>query len=326
MSDTITIRIKKPGMIWLAVIVSLLLHLLLIIAYFPDLLPPEASTIAQGPMQVTLAPNPNSIKEGNKAKEKSELAKAALPKSKPQVKPTPKKAKPKKTKRKQKATPAKPSKLKPKETKANVLAVQRQETERPEFIIPEKAVNPPSEQTVTTVVVPSSMPSPPVTREAPTDMMSLIKQRRQERAARGDPSAINALEEGKLNGQSVKKNVDDIIQQNLRQPGTNGIFTVTTLNRFEGTFSFQGWKGEFSNAQRRFYRVDTFSTSEDIRVLMVSKMIDIIRTHYAGDFQWQSRRLGETVTLSARPKDHTQLVRFLLTEFQLQFDQFLHYR
>ncbi len=323
MSDTLfTLRIKKPDTIWLAVIVSLLVHVLIAVFHWEILLPPDEGDIARGPIQVTLAPNPEAKTEGNRAKEKSPLAKPSLPKPKP--KPLPKKPKPKKPKPIKKAKPEK-KEAKPAKTESKVLAVEQDTLEKPMFTIPEAIASKPAVKILPDLTIPPAPPPIPISKNAPTDMMSLIKQRREARAAQGDPSAINALEAGKLSGQTLKKSVDEIVKQNLRQPGTNGIFMVTTLNRFEGVFSFQGWRGEYSNAQRRFYQVDTFNASDDIRVLMVSKMIDIIRTHYAGDFQWQSRRLGHTITLSARMKDHQKLVNFLLGEFKEQFDRFLYY-
>ena len=44
-------------------------------------------------------------------------------------------------------------------------------------------------------------------------------------------------------------------------------------------------------------------------------MIELIRTHYPGDFSWESRRLGRVVTLSARPQDSQELEAFLKKEF-----------
>ncbi|MNC97247.1 hypothetical protein D3C83_148520 [compost metagenome] len=48
---------------------------------------------------------------------------------------------------------------------------------------------------------------------------------------------------------------------------------------------------------------------------MVRRMIELIRSHYQGDFHWESHRLGRTVVLSARRPDQRALEDFLLREF-----------
>lgn len=298
MIEAIKRQLRCAPLGW-AFFLSVLLHCLIILLHITQK-QIETGEIARGPLQITLAPKklPEQVPQA--------VTKPSLPK------PQTTKPKPKKIKR---PPPA------PKPAAPKVMAKIEDETPA-DFSIPDELAQLPEPEPVEVAPLPEPT-LPPNSASEPTDMMSLIKQRRQAKAAMGDPLAINALEEGKLGGQTVHKSVDEIVKQNLNESGTNGIFTVTTLNRFEGTFAFQGWQGEFSNAQRHFYRVETFNASDDIRVLMVNKMIDIIRTHYSGDFQWQSRRLGDTVTLSARPKDHNRLVRFLLIEFKSQFDYFL---
>ena len=44
-------------------------------------------------------------------------------------------------------------------------------------------------------------------------------------------------------------------------------------------------------------------------------MIELIRTHYQRDFNWDSHRLGRVVVLSARVDDTAGLEEFLLREF-----------
>jgi hypothetical protein len=41
----------------------------------------------------------------------------------------------------------------------------------------------------------------------------------------------------------------------------------------------------------------------------------LIRTHYQGNFNWDSRRLGRVIVLSARPEDNAELEAFLMREF-----------
>jgi hypothetical protein len=51
--------------------------------------------------------------------------------------------------------------------------------------------------------------------------------------------------------------------------------------------------------------------ASDIRVAVVRKMIEIIRDEVSGDFTWMSRR-GGIATLSARPADNAQLEAYIL--------------
>jgi hypothetical protein len=53
----------------------------------------------------------------------------------------------------------------------------------------------------------------------------------------------------------------------------------------------------------------------DIELAIVRRMIELIRTHYTGDFRWDSHRIGRVVVLSARPEDQAELERFLQNEF-----------
>jgi hypothetical protein len=40
-----------------------------------------------------------------------------------------------------------------------------------------------------------------------------------------------------------------------------------------------------------------------------------MRTHYSGDFHWESHRLQRVIVLSARPEDQRRLEDFLMVEF-----------
>lgn len=167
-----------------------------------------------------------------------------------------------------------------------------------------------------------SQHSQPSNAGGATDMMSHIKQQREARAMQGDPSAIYAQN----NAQQSKHNTAKAAEHtSAEQVKTNiihnrGMFKITTLRQYEGTFSFKGWRGNYSNTTPRFYRVETFDARVDIRLLMVNKMIDVIQHDYKGEFQWQSNRFSNIVTLSADPKYHGELQQFLLDEFKPEFD------
>jgi hypothetical protein len=49
--------------------------------------------------------------------------------------------------------------------------------------------------------------------------------------------------------------------------------------------------------------------------VLVRKMIELIRSHYQGDFNWESHRLGRVIVLSARIEDNAELEAFLIREF-----------
>jgi len=157
-------------------------------------------------------------------------------------------------------------------------------------------------------------PTPdPAESSAPTDMMSYIKKQRQARIASGDPSAINADAIEKETGPSLEEKRRQRIEENLKS-GTNGIFEVTSLRARDATFAFKGWTGNFSDAKTQYFVVEA-TNGEDVRLLMIRRMIALIRTHYDGDFKWHSQRLHDVVTLSARPADSEGLESFLMTEF-----------
>lgn len=159
---------------------------------------------------------------------------------------------------------------------------------------------------------------PPAERKSPApldpsqfpDMSSYMAAMRQRRAASGEappeaPEAPAAMTEQQA---SMAR-----IQRNLQQ-GTNGIFQVRSIDQRSATFSFHGWQGEYSFARREEYMVEA-GIGEDIRRVMVRKMIEIIRRYHAAEFRWESPRLGRVVTLSARPEDNAGLEDFLIEEF-----------
>jgi hypothetical protein len=53
----------------------------------------------------------------------------------------------------------------------------------------------------------------------------------------------------------------------------------------------------------------------DVDLAIVRRMIALIRTHYTGDFNWESHRLGRVIVLSARLEDTEGLEDFLSREF-----------
>lgn len=158
---------------------------------------------------------------------------------------------------------------------------------------------------------PAPPPPPPPPAE---DFSSMIRRKQSDRnaeelAAKQINEAAAAAERGPSEDERRMKN----IMNNLKF-GTNGLFTIRRMDPFNASFSFKGWVNDYTSANTQFYEVEARS-GEDIRLVMIRRMIAIIREHYTGDFDWISNRLGRTVTLSARPADSAALEDFLMKEF-----------
>jgi hypothetical protein len=156
--------------------------------------------------------------------------------------------------------------------------------------------------------------APKESKEQPTDMMSYVKSRQAHRqVAEADAAKQNAEAIAREVGPSEAAARDEKIKRNM-QSGTNGIFEITSLSNRHATFAFRGWTNDYSSSRREFFEVEA-STGQDIRLVMVKRMIKLIREHYQGDFNWDSHRLNRVVNLSARPQDNEGLEEFMLMEF-----------
>jgi hypothetical protein len=157
-------------------------------------------------------------------------------------------------------------------------------------------------------------PKETVSKDAPTDMMAYVNQQRAKRqATEADAAKQNADAVASEIGLTEEQKLDERIKNNF-QNGTNGIFEITSLNGRNATFSFLGWTTSLSNARRQFFEVEA-KPGQDVRLIMVKRMISLIREHYQGDFDWDSHRIGRVVKLSARPEDSAGLEEFIMTEF-----------
>ncbi|MDI1307983.1 MAG: hypothetical protein PSV17_00940 [Methylotenera sp.] len=164
---------------------------------------------------------------------------------------------------------------------------------------------------------PTPEPLPPKEvkpNDAPTDMASYVKQQQAKRnATEADAARQNAEAVAREVGPSQEKVRDDRIKSNLKV-GTNGIFEITNLSGRHGAFAFKGWTNDYSSAKRESFEVEA-GTGQDVRLVMIKKMISLIRRHYEGDFNWESQRLGREVVKSARPEDSAELEEFMMMEF-----------
>ena len=191
---------------------------------------------------------------------------------------------------------------KPKPISRPKVMTQKPSSQPSDFNLPEAA--------------PSPAPSAPVApaKDQPVDMMAYVNAKRQQRLAmENDAAKQNAEAVAKEQGPSAEQVREQRIKDNLKV-GTNGIFEITSLNSRHAGFSFRGWTSDYSNARREAFEVEA-GVGQDIRLLVVRKMIVLIRQHYQGDFNWESQRLGRVVIQSARPEDNAGLEDFMMMEF-----------
>ena len=146
------------------------------------------------------------------------------------------------------------------------------------------------------------------------DMFAALNAKRAERErAESEAAKINAEAAARETGPTEEEKRDAKIKSNF-QNGTNGIFEITSLGSRSASFTFLGWLNDYSTSKRQYFEVEA-STGQDVRLVMIRKMIWLIREHYQGDFNWESHRLGRTVVKSARVEDSAELEDFLMTEF-----------
>ena len=157
--------------------------------------------------------------------------------------------------------------------------------------------------------VPTKQPEPPKPTPAdqPVDMMALVNANRQRRQS--EEQSATAKERGTPN----EDQRDAVIKRNLAQEGTNGIFQVRDVGLHTAQLSFKGWKNNYNNARLAIFDVQA-KPGETIELAIVRKMIVIIRKDYSGDFEWESQRLGHSITKSARIEDTAELEQFLMRE------------
>lgn len=161
---------------------------------------------------------------------------------------------------------------------------------------------------------PPSQPEPATAKPPVEDFASMIKRRQNDRfsnemLAKQINEEAAAAERGPSEEERRMKNM----LNNLKF-GTNGLFTIKRMDPFNASFSFKGWTTDYASANTQYYEVEA-KAGEDIRLVMVRRMIALIREHYQGDFDWVSHRLNRTMTLSARPADTAFLEDFLMKEF-----------
>lgn len=216
--------------------------------------------------------------------------------------------------------PATPVEKIPEPTKPKPKVITQQTEAPPKklvFKVPEvlSTTKPSPEKTTPNLSIPQdAAPAQPKPEEAPVDMMAYVNQQRARRSAQeSDAARINAEATARELGPSAEQKRDENIKRNFAT-GVNGIFEITSLESRSASFSFNGWTNDFNSARREFFEVQAQS-GQDVRLVMIRKMISLIRQHYKGDFNWESHRLNRTIVMSARPEDSAGLEEFMMIEF-----------
>lgn len=171
---------------------------------------------------------------------------------------------------------------------------------------------------------PSSAPKVQSTAVPPADdLASYIEAKRRARAESA-PAAPTPSESAAPAVEDDKARTNRIVAANLGldRPSTfggeradhGGIFEIKRIGYTDAEFMFFGWNKDIRHNTNQLIEVRKGNES-DIRIAVVRKMIAIIREHASGDFLWESRRLGRQITLSARPADNAGLEEVLMKEF-----------
>ncbi len=154
----------------------------------------------------------------------------------------------------------------------------------------------------------------------PMDMTTMIQAARERRRA-AEEVAASANAEAQAGSQEPSPN--DIAMANIRHSlqtqsgrrnGTSGVFQILDKGTRTGRFIFRGWTLGARNSSQQTFEVDA-GLGGDVERALVRRMIELIRKHYTGDFNWESHRLGRVIVQSARIEDSTELEAFLMKEF-----------
>ena len=167
--------------------------------------------------------------------------------------------------------------------------------------------------------VPSIQTASPIPSEPVVDTMAQVTAARERRRAL-EQQAEQQNSEAQVASQGPSENdlalariKANIQAANYSRKGTNGIFQVLRKGVQTGSFSFRGWTNDPRESTRQTYEVDA-GVGGDVELAMIRRMIQLIREHYKGDFNWESQRLSRVIQLSARPADNAELEVFLRKE------------
>jgi hypothetical protein len=285
--DDYTPRRPDARNITIAVLASMLIHILAVLELRPVMLHPSSEADKRGegsgPLTVHIVPPP-----------------LARPPALPAIPPAPA--------QRPSAPPRRPPKAAPvprKPAAPPIIALDKPAPEAPPAPRPQAA-------------------KPQPRAPAAQDLSSYIESRRR---ARTDPAPSLAFPDAQPQSapaEEANARANRLAAANLA-PGSarafgydpnrgGGIFSIRHVAYDYAEFLFYGWNQEARHNTAQLIEVRKGS-NPDIRLAVVRRMIAIIREHEQNDFVWESRRLGRYVTLSARPRDNAGLEEFMLAEF-----------
>lgn len=184
----------------------------------------------------------------------------------------------------------------------------------PSLPTPPPAVAPPPPAAPTpppVAAAPPPMPAPPA-----GDLASYIASRR---LARG----VSPVQDSpQIEDDNARRN--RIVAENLAStnkltfgydPRTaGGVFVMKHVGIDEAEFIFNGWNKDVGRQTRQLIEVRR-GGAPDIQTAVIRKIISIIREQEPNDFTWRSTRLGKDIVLSARAQDNAGLEDFMMREF-----------
>jgi hypothetical protein len=190
---------------------------------------------------------------------------------------------------------------------------------RPTAVITAPTIAPPLPQAPPIVEPTPPAPQvvqPPVAETPPApmvDMMAMLNAKRAARQAQENADAQNGRQPSAsdIASANISRNLATL---STKRDGTNGVFQVISKGTRIGQFSFNGWKTDKNNSWREVIEVDA-GLLGDVELAIIKRMIELIRSHYKGDFTWESHKLGRAITLSARQEDNEGLETFMMREF-----------
>jgi hypothetical protein len=173
-------------------------------------------------------------------------------------------------------------------------------------------------------IAPKTEPETVQPRVSPSDDMftqlEAARKRRAEANARlheAEPEAAAPAQQDAQNDNSVAlANIASSLKhargRDRRDEG--GVFEIRDIGYRSAEVVFWGWSASSRRNSMRLFTIDQ-GVDVDIETAVVKKIIAVIREEKKGDFEWDSHRLGKTITLSARPQDTAELQQFLMREF-----------
>jgi len=161
-------------------------------------------------------------------------------------------------------------------------------------------------------------PSVPAPKPAPSmagDMASYIEAQRRARDIPAPAPSAAESEEARRQ-RIIAGNLGSSREQAFGYDPSRGggVFQIQSISLDYAEFVFHGWNKDVGRNTKQLIEVRRGNNS-DIRLAVVRKMISIIRDYEREDFLWVSRRLGNSVMLSARARDNAGLEEFMMREF-----------